>query len=153
MMEGKELKRHRKGQGILKRYIHFRPQLDLYLTNTEIGNALKNPISTPCLGRSQDVMWITAVKEIELAPADSGNIGPTMIPAIKENIPSLIVQCPEWFDNTTTGKTRLAGPFARFQAMIPTSSSRYPVSMANLYHASDRADSDDVIYLHQWTQA
>jgi CRISPR-associated protein Cas5t len=152
-MEGDELKRHREGQGILKRYVHFLPHLDLYLTNLEFGNALKNPASTPCLGRSQDMMWITTVEHVELVPVDSGNIGPTMIPAIKENIPSLIVQCPDWFDNSLAGRTRIAGPFRRYQAMIPTSESRYAVSMANLYHPSHLANPDDVIYLHEWIEA
>src|SRR5581483_8473256 len=35
VLDDKEnLKEHREGQGILKRYVHFKPKLDLYLTNS-----------------------------------------------------------------------------------------------------------------------
>lgn len=144
------LKEHREGQGILKRHVHFKPQLDLYLTNLDLVAAFRNPINTPTLGRSQDIMWITDVKVVELTPVESGNLGPTMIPVVKENIPSLIVRCPEWFDNSTQKRTRITGPIGRYQAMLPTTESRFKVTLEELYHPSDGSDPDDVIYLHKW---
>ncbi len=147
------LKTHADGQGILKRYVHFKPQLDLYLTNLDMVCAFDNPAATPSLGRSQDIMWVTSVRKIELKSVKEGDLGPTLIPAIKGNVPSLIVRCPEWFDNGTSGRTRIAGPFGYYQALLPTSQSRFRVSMEDLYHPSDAKGQDDVIYLHKWLEA
>jgi CRISPR-associated protein Cas5t len=147
------LKAHREGQGILKRHVHFRPQLDLYLTNLDLVSAFRNPVNTPTLGRSQDMMWIADVRIVELIPTQTGNLGPTMIPSVKENIPSLIVRCPEWFDNSTQKRTRVTGPVGRYQAMLPTTESRFKVSIDDLYHPSDSLEPDNVIYLHKWIEA
>jgi len=146
------LQPHREGQGILKRYIHFRPVLDLYVTNLGLEEGFKSPASTPCLGRSQDVAWITNVERVELEPREEGSLGPTMIPVVKENIPSLIVRCPEWFINEVEGRTRITGPLGRYQAMLPTSGSRFPVKLPELYHPSGAPD-DHVVYLHKWLKA
>lgn len=147
------LKEHREGQGILKRYVHFQPQLDLYLTNLELASAFRNPINTPTLGRSQDIMWITRVEMVELNLVKTGNLGPTMIPSVEENIPSLIVRCPEWFDNTTQKRTRITGPVGHYQAILPTTESRFKVNIKELYHPSDSPNPEDAIYLHKWIEA
>ncbi len=146
------LQPHREGQGILKRYIHFRPVLDLYVTNLELEEAFRYPESTPYLGRSQDVVWITSVERVELHPREEGSLGPTMIPAVKENIPSLIVRCPEWFTNESEGRMRITGPLGRYQAILPTSGSRFRVRLPELYHSTN-APEEHVIYLHQWLKA
>lgn len=147
------LRPHPDGQGILKRYVHFGPALDLYLTNLELDSAFKSPSSTPSLGRSQDIMWITSIKQMDLQSVESGNIGPTMVPAIKGKIPSLIVRCPEWFDNNTEGRTRIVGPVGYYQAIQPSSQIRFRASMSDLYHPSDFENLEDVIYLHKWLEA
>jgi CRISPR-associated protein Cas5t len=141
---------HREGQGILKRYIYFRPQLDLYVSNLKLESAFRFPVSTPSLGRSQDIAWIKSVEKIYLKPMPSGNIGPTLIPEIKMNIPSLLVRCPEWFENDVKGKTRIAGPFGFYQSLLPTTYGRFQVCMNNLYHPSNMKEPSDVIYLHEW---
>jgi len=143
---------HREGQGILKRYIYFNPKLDLYITNLELENIFHNPVSTPSLGRSQDIMWITNVEKVKLNSASSGRIGPTLIPEVKENIPSLIVRYPEWFENNLEGRTRIAGPFGRYQALLPTTTERFTVTLNNLYHPSNMENQQDVIYLHKWLE-
>lgn len=143
---------HKEGQGILKRYIYFRPELDLYITNLELDQAFRSPISTPTFGRSQDIAWIKTVEPVELIETSSGKIGPTLIPEIKMNIPSLLVRCPEWFENNVEGRTRIAGPFGFYQGLMPTTRERFPVSMSNLYHPSNMKDPCDVIYLHEWLQ-
>lgn len=141
---------HREGSGIIKRRIHFRPILDLYLTNLNLKHAFDNPVATPSLGRSQDIAWITFVKEITLNLKESGLLGPTTIPTLQENIQGLLVRHPEWFDNSNMGRTRLAGPVGKYQSMIPTNKDRLKVNMPNLYTPSDAINENDVIYLHQW---
>jgi CRISPR-associated Cas5-like protein len=142
-------------QGLMRRRIHFKPQLDLYLTNLDLAHAFTNPSAPPCLGRSQDLCWITKVEQVTLTPVKSGNIGSTMIDSriIKKNIPSLIVRCAEWFDNEVTGRIRKVGDVGFYQAISPGfahQQERINVTMPHLYHPSNLETPDDVIYLHQW---
>jgi CRISPR-associated protein Cas5t len=141
---------HREGQGVLKRYIYFQPKLDIYLTNLGFEQAFQSPVYTPSLGRSQDIAWIKKIETVELTEMSSGLIGPTLIPEIKNNIPSLLVRCPEWFENNVEGRTRISGPFGFYQGLLPTSKERFPVTMKNLYHPSNLADPQGGIYLHEW---
>jgi CRISPR-associated protein Cas5t len=150
MEKSGKLRPHRDGQGILKRYVHFKTCLDLYLTNTELLDAFRNPVSTPCLGRSQDIHWITKASKVTLERRSSGNIGPTMLPAMREKIPSMIIRCPEWFQNDTPGYTRKVGPVGYYQAISASLSSRIPARMEELYHPSDCENHDDVVYIHKW---
>lgn len=145
-----KLKPHSKGQGILKRYVHFKTSLDLYLTNTALADAFENPASTPYLGRSQDIHWITKSTKVKLERRSSGNLGPTMLLAMKDKIPSMIVRCPEWFQNDTLGRTRIAGPIGYYQAISPSVSSRVKAHTDELYHPSDSIDPEDVVYIHKW---
>jgi CRISPR-associated protein Cas5t len=143
---------HREGQGIIKRYIYFRPELDLYVTNLELEQAFLSPVSTPSFGRSQDIAWIKKVERVQLTEIPSGKLGPTLIPEVKMNIPSLLVRCPEWFENNVEGRTRIAGPFGFYQGLLPTTRERFSVTMKNLYHPSNLPDVQNVIYLHRWLQ-
>ncbi len=146
------LKKHREGQGILKRYVHYMPILDLYITNISMEDAFKNPVSTPTLGRSQDILWITKVEKVILESRNEGFLGATMLSYSSLDIPSLIIRCPEWFENNKFGITRIAGPISIFQAMSPTSKKKYWVKSNNLYHSSNLDNNKDVIYLHDWTR-
>lgn len=141
---------HREGQGILSRYVYFHPELDLYVTDLKLERAFRFPASTPSFGRSQDIAWIKSVEKVDLQPTSSGKLGPTLIPEIKTNIPSLLVRCPEWFENDVKGRTRIAGPFGFYQGLLPTTHERFQVCMNNLYHPSDMKEPSDVIYLHEW---
>jgi CRISPR-associated Cas5-like protein len=160
-LKGKYLKPQSKGQGILNRVIHFKPHLDLYLTNLDLYHAFTNPAAPPCLGRSQDLCWITKVEQVELTPVTSGNVGSTMISNRvvkadnKNNIPSFIIRCAEWFNNDVTGKVRKVGAVGYYQALPPSDNNddlRVNVTMNNLYHPSNLENQDDVIYLHEWTK-
>ena len=146
------LKSHPQGQGILKRFIHFRPRLDLYLTNTSLISIFENPVSSPSLGRSQDLVWISNIESVKLLPMDSGNIGPTLMSAENVNVPSLFVRCPEWFLNNVKGMTRIVGPVGFYQAILPTVKKRIKVKMDNLYHPTNFQGLEDVIYLHRWLE-
>ncbi len=150
---GEYLKEHSKGQGILYRQIHFRPQLDLYLTNLNFEEYFKNPAAPLSLGRSQDLCWITKVEQVDLTPKQSGKIGSIMISnkILKTYLSPELVRSVEWFDNDILGKTRRVGTMGFFQA-IPPSETRVNVTTQNLYHPSNLQNEEDVIYLHEWTK-
>jgi CRISPR-associated protein Cas5t len=156
-LSGNRLREQRKGHGVLYRQIHFKPQLDLYLTNLDLADAFNNPVATPCLGRSQDLCWITNVETVQLTPAESGKIGSTLISSrvIKGYLSPEIVRCAEWFDNEVTGRVRRVGAVGFYQAIPPSDSNnitRVKVNINNLYHPSNMPDNEDVIYLHEWTK-
>ncbi|MEW6424827.1 MAG: CRISPR-associated protein Cas5 [Bacillota bacterium] len=144
------LKPQPKGQGISRRQLYWHPKLDIYVTNIKLKTIFENPVATPCFGRSQDVAWITFVREIELFPVTKGLIGPTLIPMPQPGIPGLVVRLPEWMENTRMGYTRMPGPFGVYQAMIPTTDLRFEIERENLYCPSDSEGDSYVIYLHEW---
>lgn len=146
---GNKIIPHPKGQGILKRQIHFYPTLDLYVTNLDLEPFFKEPIGTPCLGRSQDVAWITLIKTIELKPVKKGAIGYTLVPTGSRSLPGLTLRLPEWFENTVQGEPRKAGPFGFYKVTGPKEV-RVEIEMENLYIPSDANNENQVIYLHDW---
>ena len=154
-LEREKLKPHTKGQGILRRRVHFRPSLDLYLTNLDLARAFNNPVGTPSLGRSQDLCWITKVETVNLTPVKSGMIGATMIGrpnrVIDPSIMSDIVVATEWFTNDRTGYTRTVQATGYYQVIEPEDGKRrIYVAIDNLFHPSNLSD-EQVIYLHQWS--
>jgi len=144
---------HPDGKGILKRYVHFGISFDLYLTNLDLEPYFHAPISTPYLGRSQDLVWIKRIEQVELTPKSSGMIGPTMITKTNLDIPSMIIRCPEWFSNDYKGRTRIVGPLGFYQAILPTNTNRFELESPNLYHPSNLLESNHVIYLHDWIKS
>lgn len=154
-LEREKLKPHTEGQGILRRRVHFRPSLDLYLTNLDLARAFNNPVGTPSLGRSQDLCWITKVETVNLIPVKSGMIGATMIGrpnrVIDPSIMSDIVVATEWFTNDRTGYTRTVQATGYYQVIEPEDGKRrIHVAIDNLFHPSNLSD-EQVIYLHQWS--
>jgi CRISPR-associated protein Cas5t len=145
------LRPHREGQSIMYRQVHFDPVLDLYLTNVALREAFENPVSTPTLGRSQDLAWIDFVREIELEPVESGFIGPTLLPRAFP-LRGLIMRLPEWMENDRMGLVRKTGPFGFYMVGVPTKQTRILVSGPNLYHASDSVSPNDVVYVHNWAK-
>ena len=153
-LSGKHLKEHRKGQGILYRQVHFRPQLDLYLTNLDFADYFNNPAAPLCLRRSQDLCWIKKVEVVDLIPVKSGNLGSTMISNkfLKTYLSPEIIRSVEWFDNDIVGVTRKVGNMGYFQVISPDNEHRTNVTIDHLYHPSNLPNEDDVIYLHEWSR-
>jgi len=138
-------------QGIGLRQVYWQPKLDLYVTNLNFKEFFERPAATPCFGRSQDIAWIKWVRETELYPVPKGSLGPTLIPYPQQGVPGFVVRLPEWFENRSMGLTRRAGPFGHYQAMLPTVGKlRFAVERGDLFHPSDAAAEEHVIYLHRW---
>ncbi len=56
--------------GIAKRHFHIRPVLDLYLDQILFRTVFESPVNVPCLGRSQDLAWISLIEEVEADRAE-----------------------------------------------------------------------------------
>jgi CRISPR-associated protein Cas5t len=104
--------------GLARREFHLYPQLDIYLNQVNLKLALERPAATPCLGRSQDIAWITMIQEIDLEQVREGAVGPTLVPypgyeAAGMVLPPLV----DYYLNDVQGYTRVPGHISRYQAL------------------------------------
>lgn len=103
--------------GIARRQFHTRPTLDLYLDNVEFRQFFDYPANPPCLGRSQDLAWITSVREVEAEHCSSGVIRGTLIPFPQPGATGVILPLPDYLRNDRTGFTREVGRITKYQAV------------------------------------
>jgi CRISPR-associated protein Cas5t len=93
---------------------HVRPQLDLYLDNTDFRRFFEEPRNSPCLGRSQDIAWIELVRELEAATVPQGVIRGTLVPFPQSGASGQILVLPDYFNNERAGYTRIIGKLNRY---------------------------------------
>jgi CRISPR-associated protein Cas5t len=132
-------------RGIAKRQFHVRPQLDLYLDNLDFRTAFEEPQNPPCLGRSQDVAWITTVEEVDAEPVTEGIVRGTLIPFPEPSAGGVILRLPEYFDNADTGYTRRVGKLGMYQVIKFDTPAL--VQRARLVHVEGQTE-EHAIYLH-----
>lgn len=137
--------------GIAKREFHVAPQLDLYLTATEMESIFLRPVAVPCLGRSQDLAWITIVRRIELVPVDSGQLGPTLVPFPNPQVGGLISPpLADYFRNDSAGFVRTAGRYSRYQFVAEGTNVRSALGF-DLYRPDDSDSEQHAVVLHQFS--
>jgi hypothetical protein len=73
-----------------------------------------------------------------------------LLPYPQKGIAGLVVSLPDWFENDVKGRTRLVGAVSKFEAILPFTTTRYHIQQENLFHPSDAARTNDVLYLHNW---
>lgn len=132
--------------GIARRQFHVRPSLDLYLDNLAFRDYFEHPRNAPCLGRSQDLAWITAIEEVEAEERPSGMVRGTLIPFPQPGAIGLILALPDYLSNDRRGYTRETGRVMRFQAVrynIPAL-----IERSDLYGVEGLA-ADEVVYLRR----
>ncbi len=137
--------KYQKDTSIFKRQFHINPNLNLYLDNLSFKKYFEYPANSPCLGRSQDLAWITNVEEIEAEEVRGGNIKGTLVPFPVPNAVGLILNLPDYFDNSEFGYTRGTGKLRTYQAIRYETPAN--IERKNLYKI-EKTDTDEVIYLH-----
>jgi hypothetical protein len=136
-------------RGIAKRQFHVRPCLDLYLTELAFEEAFRAPAATPCFGRSQDIGWVCSVSRIELIPADSGRLGPTLVRFPNPQVGGLILPpLADYYVNDELGRIRRAGRYSRYQ-YVPKGARVEATADFPLFHPSDSGSPDHVVTIHQ----
>lgn len=113
---GSVLKRH-KETGVASRQFHVSPHLDLFLSNTAFKDAFENPVTFPCLGRSQDIAWITSLQIVQAAELEQGTVRGTLVPFPQSEAAGLILPLPEYYDNSACGMVRKTAKMGKFQAI------------------------------------
>ncbi len=132
-----------KDRGIAKRQFHIKPELDLYLSDLSFKGYFEYPANSPCLGRSQDLVWIERVEEIEVEPVQEGIVRGTLIPFPEPSAAGLILLLPDYFDNSDFGYTREIGKLSKYQAV--SYDTPFRIRRENLFQLQA---SDKAIYLH-----
>lgn len=78
--DGKRVKQHAKGTDAYTREFHICPKLTIWIDRLDWQENFENPVGTPSLGRSQDILKIESVSIIEIEKTDKGNLGGTLLP-------------------------------------------------------------------------
>lgn len=134
--------------GIAKRQFHVRPILELYLDNLTLREAFESPANVPCMGRSQDLAWITKVEEVEAEPRGEGVVRGTLIPFPQPGATGIILPLPDYLINDQMGYTREAGRISKFQSVRHENPAL--ITRADLFHVG--GDTNEVIYLRALTR-
>lgn len=106
--DGKRLKKHSKGTDAYTREFHVLPRLILWINRLDWKTFFENPIGTPTLGRSQDILTIHSVKEVEVIPVKKAKISGCMLPFTTNlQVGGQLVQLAESFkENEEVGAGR-----------------------------------------------
>ncbi len=137
---------HSKGKDVHIREFHTLPRLLLWINRIDWQASFENPIGTPALGRSQDLLKITNVERVQVNRVDKGEISGTLIPFKPGNrLAGQIVQFAEAFrENDMIGSGRISTGSKIFLAIRHDQKPR--VEFANLY----QTETGEQFYFHDW---
>lgn len=145
--DGKKIKSHAKGSDAYPREFHVNPCLTVWLDRLDWEDYFKSPVGSPALGRSQDLLKIEFVRQVEVQPVSEAKIGGCMLPfSSKLRIAGQLVQLAEAYrENETIGSGRTAIQSRIFLA-VPIDNDT-PVAFEHLFQTADH----QAFYLHHWT--
>lgn len=78
--DGKRVKNHTKGTDAYIREFHTSPKLTIWIDRLDWKENFETPVGTPSLGRSQDILKIDSVSEMEVEKTDIGSLGGSLLP-------------------------------------------------------------------------
>lgn len=108
--DGRKVKIHAKGSDAYNREFHTSPSLTIWIDRLDWKAFFECPIGTPSLGRSQDILKIEQVREVEVEKVDKGILAGSLLP-FTENLQAggQLVQLAEAYnENEEIGSGRIA---------------------------------------------
>ncbi len=147
--DGKNVKSHSKGTDAYQREFHVAPNLIIWLNRTDWIEYFKNPIGTPALGRSQDILKIEHVREINISSVTEATISGCMLPFNASlQIGGQLIQIAESYrENEEVGGGRTPINTGVFMA-IPCDNER-KIKYPNLCQTQE--ESPKSFYLHSFS--
>lgn len=144
--DGKRIREHNKGSDAHTREFHINPKLTMWINRLDWESYFNEPIGTPSLGRSQDLLQIKWVKRIEVKPIQRGVLKGCMLPFNGNlQIAGRLVQIAEAFnENDAVGKGRLMTN-SRVFLTIPQENEKV-LNFENLFETETKQH----FYLHEW---
>lgn len=146
--DGKKVKAHSKGTDAYSREFHIAPQLILWLNRLDWESYFLNPIGTPSLGRSQDILKIESVRIVEIEPVTEAAISGCMVPFSPDlKAGGQLLQLADAYqESDEVGGGRKATKTKIFMA-IP-SDNEAVVSITSLYQTQEQESKN--FYLHHF---
>lgn len=147
--DGKKIKKHQKGSDAYPREFHVNPCLTIWLDRLDWKRFFLNPIGTPSLGRSQDIMKITDVREVNVTSvSEVEKISGTMLPYSPNiQVAGQLVQLAEAYrENDEVGSGRIPTKTGIFIAIPQDSFNK--VQMNNLFSTVEEVPKS--FYLHSF---
>lgn len=137
---------HSKGKDVHTREFHTSPRLTLWLDHLDWHSFFENPIGTPTLGRSQDLLKITDVRHVRANRIEAGELSGTLIPFKPgSRLPGQIVQFAQAFrENDNTGRGRTSTGSRMFLAI--RHDQKVQARIENLY----QTEHGEQFYFHDW---
>lgn len=128
--DGKKVKTHSKGSDAHLREFHAIPKLTIWLDRLDWEDYFHNPIGTPSLGRSQDIMKIVDVAIVEVKQVAETTLSGTMIPFNTTlKIGGQLVRLAEAFEEQNgVGQGRVATAVKMFLAIPPDNISKVKIN-------------------------
>ena len=148
--DGKKVKNHSKGSDAYLREFHTIPKLTIWIDRIDWKDYFLSPIGTPSLGRSQDILKIDAVKEIEVVTVEEGEVSGCMLPfnAALQACGQLVQLAESFVENEEVGSGRTPQKSKVFLS-IPYDS-RVMIKHFNLFKTQDSIAK--TFYLHQFNK-
>lgn len=146
--DGKKVRAHSKGSDAYNREFHINPLLTIWIDRIDWKSFFENPIGTPSLGRSQDILKIESVSEVEIQPVQEGSISGCMLPFSADlQVGGQLVQLAEAYqENDEVGSGRVSTNSKVFIA-IPYDNI-VKIEFPNLFKTTD--ENPITFYLHQF---
>lgn len=147
--DGKKVKSHAKGTDAYQREFHVSPNLTIWLNRLDWLEYFKSPVGTPALGRSQDILKIESVKEINISAVAEATISGCILPfSSKLQIGGQLIQIAESYkENEEVGSGRTPVKTGIFMA-IPSDNER-KIKYPNLFQTQE--ENPKSFYLHTFT--
>lgn len=148
--DGKKVKPHTKGTDTYQREFHTMPKLTLWINQPEWEIYFDNPLGTPSLGRSQDILTIDEVRVVEIKSVDSAKISGCMLPYNPNlKVGGQLLQLAEaYVENDEVGQGRIATKSNIFIAIPPDNENE--VQGENLYQTIETPIQS--FYMHNFNE-
>lgn len=146
--DGRKVKTHAKGTDAYIREFHTSPKLTIWIDRLDWKDNFENPVGTPSLGRSQDILKIDNVAVIEVEAADKGNLGGSLLPfSAGLQAGGQLVQLSEsYLENEEVGSGRTPQVSKVFIAIPHDNEAE--VVFNNIYKT--KTDKSVVFYMHEF---
>ena len=144
--DGMRIKQHTKGTDAYPREFHVLPRLTLWLNRLDWKEFFMFPIGTPALGRSQDLLKITSVRNIQVNEIKEASIEGCMIPFSPGlKVSGQLVQAAEAYEeNDLVGSGRKPTKSRIFMSIPHDNQAK--IIFRNLFETPDQKQ----FYLHDW---
>ncbi len=149
--DGKKIKGHMKGSDAYNREFHVLPKLTLWIDRIDWENFFLNPIGTPSLGRSQDILKIESVQQVKVRTIEEAELPGCMLPFNSNlKISGQLVQLAEAFEEgDSIGSGRKPTKTRIFMAVANDNKAK--IKMPNLFQTIEEKPKN--FYLHKFGNA